>query len=100
MKRVLLALAIAGGLAAPVFAMEPMSADKMSCADYGKLDGAGQMKSMEMMGSDHMAAGGAMAAGGKMSAGHMSTEDMMAAAKAGCTAHPDMMVGDAMKAKM
>ena len=97
MIRLPLALALALA-AAPAFAMGP---DTMSCADYVAMDEAGQMAAMApaeggMMASDGDA-GGMMASGGD--AGGMMAKDhgAMAAASA-CAAHPDMTVGDAMKA--
>jgi hypothetical protein len=105
MIRLPLALALALA-AAPAFAMGP---DTMSCADFVAMDEAGQMAAMTpaeggmmapaeggMMASDGDA-GGMMASGGD--AGGMMAEDhgAMAAASA-CAAHPDMTVGDAMKA--
>ena len=112
MIRLPLALALALA-AAPAFAMGP---DTMSCADFVAMDEAGQMAAMApaeggmmapeggmmapaeggMMASDGDA-GGMMASGGD--AGGMMAEDhgAMAAASA-CAAHPDMTVGDAMKA--
>lgn len=103
MRPFLLALAVSG-IALPSFAME---AATMPCADFVKLDEAGQMAAMAPDGD----AGGMMAssgdAGGMMAssgdAGGMMGGDggedhaaMMAASA--CAAHPDMSVGEAMKA--
>lgn len=94
MRRIFLTLATTAALSAPAWAMDAMSADKMSCADYSAMDSAGQMKAVGMMQADHMQAGGSMSASGKMATG----DEAMMQAKSACAAHPDMMVGDAMKA--
>jgi hypothetical protein len=83
---------MAGALAAPASAM---MADTMPCTDFTAMDAAGQMKAM--------APGeGAMAMEGQMSddqmAADMSPEHMAMEAAEACEAHPDMTVGDAMKA--
>jgi hypothetical protein len=96
MTRFLLALAMAG-LTTPAFAM---MADTMTCADFTAMEAADQMAAMApegAMGEGGMAAEGQMADGGMM-AEDMSPEHMMAEATEACEAHPDMTVGDAMKA--
>jgi hypothetical protein len=97
MTRFLLALALAG-LTTPAFAM---MADTMSCADFTAMESADQMAAMApaegAMGEGGMAAEGAMAEGGMM-AEDMSPEHMTMEATEACEAHPDMTVGDAMKA--
>lgn len=98
MTRILLMLAMAGAVAAPVFAMDAMSADKMSCADYIAMDSAGQMKSVDMMKMGGSGSADSMSSGSMSASSKMSTDDMMMTAETDCAAHPDMMVGDAMKA--
>ena len=83
MKRILLALAIAGSASLPALAQDAMmSADTMTCADYTGLDHDGMMKAMETLDAG-------MSADDQMKSGQMLT--------ATCKDHPDMMVGDAMK---
>lgn len=83
MKRILLALALAGSASLPAFAQSAMmSGDTMTCADYTAMDSAGQMKAMEAMDSG-------MSADDQMKSGEMLVT--------ACKDHPDMMVGDAMK---
>ena len=83
MKRILLALAIAGSAALPAFAQSTMmSGDTMSCADYTAMDSDGQMKAMETLDAG-------MSADDQMKSGAMLAD--------ACKDHPDLMVGDAMK---
>lgn len=95
MPRFLLALAFSF-TAIPALAMEPPA---MSCADFMKLDDAGRMAAMAPAEGGMMAsgdAGGMMASDG--AGGMMAADDGASAAEAACEAHPDMMVGAAMKA--
>lgn len=107
MTRFLLAIAVAGFAAAPVFAM-----DDMSCADFTAMDRDAQMQALSGMeggmaseggmaaGGDSTDAGGMMSSdsGGMMSSdsSSMSSEDQIATVTKACADHPDMMVGDAM----
>jgi hypothetical protein len=93
MIRLVFALALAG-LTGPAFAM---TADDMSCADYTAMESADQMAAMAPA-EGAMDEGGT--AGAMMSADEdaMSPEHMAMEAAEACDAHPDMTVGDAMKA--
>jgi hypothetical protein len=83
MKRILLALAIAGSAALPALAQNAMmSADTMTCADYTGLDHDGMMQAMQTLDAG-------MSADDQMKSGQMLNDT--------CKDHPDMMVGDAMK---
>ncbi len=106
MNRFLLALALTAGAAFPAFSM---TAETMSCHDFSMMDEAGQMAAMAPAegamaapaeGAMAAPAEGAMATTGDDAGGMMASDDdgMMAAATDGCKAHPDMTVGDAMKA--
>lgn len=107
MRGYLLALATCVA-AAPALADGPQS---LPCADFAKLDAAGQAAAMAegetggMMGSSGDAggmmgssgdAGGMMASSGD--AGGMMAGDSVAMAAAACAAHPGMTVGAAMAA--
>ena len=100
MRPYLLALALCTA-AVPALAAGP---EAMSCADFAKIDEAGQMAAMAPGSGD---AGGMMAssgdAGGMMAssgdaAGTMAGDDGAMAAAAACAAHPEMTVGAAMAA--
>ena len=107
MMRLPLALVL-GLAAAPALAA---GADTLSCADFTKMDEAAQMAAMApeeggMMASGGDAggmmasggdAGGMMASGGD-AGGMMAEGDGAKAAAMACAAHPEMMVGDAMRA--
>ncbi len=86
MKRILLALAVAGSASLPAFAQSTMmSGDTMACSDYTAMDSDGQMKAMETLDAG-MSADDQMKSGEKLA----ST----------CKDHPDMMVDEAMKMGM
>jgi len=83
MKRIFLALAIAGSATLPAFAQGAMMApDTMTCADFTAMDHDGMMGAMQSM-------DGGMSADDQTKAGAMLNDT--------CKEHPDMMVGDAMK---
>jgi hypothetical protein len=90
MTRFLLALALAG-LTTPAFAM---MADTMPCADYGAMESADQMAAM----APAEGAMGESETAGSMMADDMSPDHMAMQATEACEAHPEMTVGDAMKA--
>jgi hypothetical protein len=80
-------------MSAPAFAMVP---DGMTCADYTAMGTEEQMAAMapaEGAMDEGGTAGAMMSADDAMSPDHMAME----AAEA-CEAHPDMTVGEAMKA--
>ena len=92
MIRLILALGMAA-LTAPAFAM---TADSMSCADFTAMESADQMAAMTSRG--RWARGRwarAMAAGDMMDT---SPDAMAMEAVEACEGHPDMTVGEAMKA--
>lgn len=88
--RIVGAAALLAGLAAPVLAQD-IDASKITCADMMAMDETGMMAAS--------AAIKAMA-GAPADMAAMSDEDVTAMAGEACTAHPEMMVADAMKSNM
>ena len=86
MLKMILAGAFAA-LAAPAFAMDPMS-----CADFTAMDAAGQAKAVAGMGDSMMAGGGMMAATDEA----MAPADTAKGLAAACDGPPDMMLDEAM----
>jgi hypothetical protein len=95
MTRFLLALALVGTTAAPAFAM---MADSMSCADFTAMEAADQMEAMAPAEGAMGEGEGGMSASGQMAEEDMSPDHMVMEATEACEAHPDMTVGEAMKA--
>jgi hypothetical protein len=96
MRGLVAVLALAGslGLAPPGFAM-----DDMTCADFSAMDAHGRMEAVTAVEGDMAAGGGMMAAGEGMMAADGTTPDARTeAVTTACAEHPDMMLGDAMKA--
>lgn len=86
MLKIILVGALAA-LAAPAFAMDPMS-----CADFTAMDAAGQAKTVADMGDGMMAGGGMMAASDTA----MTPADTAKGLAGECAGHPDMMLDEAM----
>jgi hypothetical protein len=95
MTRFLLALAFMGTAAAPAFAMV---VDSMSCADFTAMEAADQMAAMAPAEGAMGEGEGGMSASGQMAGEEMSPDHMVMEATEACEAHPDMTVGEAMKA--
>lgn len=94
MTRTLLAAAFVFAAALPALAMEDLS-----CKDFMAMDATGQMGATGDTGAMMAAAPEGEMANGAMAGGAMGQEIDRAAATDACGKHPDMMVGDAMKAE-
>jgi hypothetical protein len=89
MIRTILAIAMAGFVSVPAFAM-----DDMSCADYTAMDSDRQIQAISTMEEGMMASGGMMASTDASEA--MTPEDTAKAVAAACAENPEMWVGDAL----
>jgi hypothetical protein len=94
MTRFLLALA----LAASTTSAFAMMADTMSCADFTAMESADQMAAMAPAEGAMGEGEGGMSASGQMATEEMSPDHMAMEATEACEAHPEMTVGEAMKA--
>lgn len=98
MKRIVIALALATGFAAPALAADEMKSD-VSCQEYMDMGSEDRMTAMEAMQAEMMenSSASSSSSSSASSDGKLTSEDLSATAEAACRENPTMTVGEAMK---